>query len=75
MALMQVRKSDKSGEEIPENTGARIRIEYYDGKTVARRADLTDAEAAKLVKEFGLVEVETRPDRRGERRVRLTRPS
>ncbi|MGZ6662706.1 MAG: hypothetical protein ACXVHL_35885 [Solirubrobacteraceae bacterium] len=70
MALMQVRKSDKSGQEIQPDTGARLRLEYYDG-SVARRADLTDAEAAELVKRYGLKEVETRPQRRGERRIRL----
>ena len=70
MALVQIRKSDKSGQEIQPETGARIRLEYYDG-SVARRADLTSEEAAELVKRYGLKEVEARPDRRGERRIRL----
>lgn len=73
MALTQVRKSDKSGAEIPEGTGARIRLEYYDGETLAHRADLTTAEAAELIEAYGLQEVEPRPYRAGERRVRLKR--
>ena len=71
MALVQIRRSDKSGAEIPENSGARIRIEFYDGKTVARRADLTEKEAAELIKTYGMKEIEPRPERRGERRLRL----
>lgn len=62
MALVQARQSDKSGLMIPPGTGARVRIEFYDGKSVARRADLTDAEVDKLL---GFAkEVETRPARR-----------
>lgn len=73
MAVVQVRKSDKSGAEIPEGTGARVRLEWYDGKRTAHRADLTDAEATKLIKDFGFNEVEPRPERRGETRIRLKR--
>lgn len=65
MALVQVRQSDKSGAEIPASTGARVRIEFYDGERLARRADLTDDEAATLIEEYGLKEVEPRPERRG----------
>jgi hypothetical protein len=43
-------------------TGARVRIEFYDGKRVARRADLTDEEVQKLLP-FAH-EVEVRPNRR-----------
>lgn len=45
-------------------------MEFYDGTTVARRADLTSEEAEKLIREYGLKEVETRPTRLGERRTR-----
>lgn len=62
MALIQARKSDKSGTIMEPGEGARIRITFYDGKRVARRADLTDAEVEKLLP-FA-TEVETRPDRR-----------
>lgn len=61
MALEQVRKSDKSGTTLEPGTGARVRIEFYDGR-VARRADLTDNEVEQLL---GFArEVETRPARR-----------
>ena len=65
MALIQARKSDKSGDMIEPGTGARIRIEFYDGKRIARRADLTDAEVEKILP-FA-TEVETRPERRRSR--------
>lgn len=71
MALVQVRRSDKSGDELPAQAGARVRIEFYDGKRTARRADLTDAEADALIEEYGLKEVETRPERRGTNVPRL----
>ncbi len=71
MSIVQVRKSDKSGAEIAEGTGARVRVEYYDGERTAVRADLTDEETDRLIKEYGLYEVEPRPGRRGEKRVRL----
>jgi hypothetical protein len=62
MAIIQARKSDKSGTIMEPGTGARVRIEFYDGKRVARRADLTDAEVEKLL---GFAqEVEVRPERR-----------
>lgn len=73
MALVQVRQSDKSGDEIPASTGARVRIEFYDGSRLARRADLTDEEADELVEAFGLKEVEPRPERRGTQVPRIRR--
>lgn len=36
--------SSDSGVPLPENSGARIRIEFYDDKRPALRADLSDAE-------------------------------
>jgi hypothetical protein len=62
MALIQARKSDKSGVLIEPGQGARVRIEFYDGKRTARRADLTDDEVEKLLP-FA-TEVEVRPERR-----------
>lgn len=62
MALVQARQSDKSGLMIPRGTGARVRIEFYDGVTVARRADLTNEEVDEILS-FAR-EVETRPARR-----------
>lgn len=62
MALVQARRSDKSGLMIENNTGARVRIEFYDGQRKARRADLTDEEVAELL--GFAVEVESRPNHR-----------
>jgi hypothetical protein len=65
MALATVRKSDKSGELIPEGTGARVRIMFYDESRADRRADLTDEEIEKIL---GFAqEVVTRPERRAKR--------
>ena len=69
MALATVRKSDKSGDLIPEGTGARVRVMFYDDARPDRRADLTDAEVEKLLP--WAQEVKTRPERRGEKRLRL----
>lgn len=66
MAVVQVRKSDKSGDEIPDGTGARVRITFYDSRKTDRRADLTDAEVEELFPYTS--EVEERPARRGEKR-------
>ena len=60
---VQVRRSDKSGQEIPAGTGGRVRVMFNDDR-VDLRADLTDAEITKLVKEYKLVEVVIRPTRR-----------
>lgn len=68
MALTTVRKSDYSGAEIPEGTGARLRVIFYDDERADRRADLTDEEVEKLLS-FA-EEVKTRPERRA-RRLRV----
>lgn len=63
MALETVRRSDKSGDEIPEGTGARVRVMFYDPDRNDLRADLTDEEVKKLL---GFAEeVVPRPARRG----------
>lgn len=49
MAVETIRKSDASGDEIPEGTGARIRVLFNDPKRVDLRADLTDDEVARLM--------------------------
>ena len=64
--------SDKSGKEIPRGTGARVRVMFYDTDKVDMRSDLTDAEVAQLVKDYGLKSVEQRPQRAGEKRERRT---
>lgn len=64
--------SDKSGQEIPRGTGARVRVMFYDTDKVDMRSDLTDAEVEKLIKDYGLKSVETRPQRAGEKRERRT---
>lgn len=67
-----VYSSDKSGNEIKPGTGARVRVMFFDEGRVDMRADLTDAEVEKLVRDYKLKEVETRPTRAGERRKRVT---
>lgn len=62
MAFVQIRKSDLSGEEIPQGTGARIRIIFNAEGKDDLRADLTDAEVAKILP-FA-TPVATRPERR-----------
>jgi hypothetical protein len=62
MAVVQIRRSDKSGEEIPEGTGARVRVMFADDRDDLR-ADLTDEEVRELLP-FAQ-EVRTRPTRRG----------
>lgn len=69
MAREIVLKSDRSGKEIPKGTGARVRITFHDRSRTDRRADLTDEEVDELLGFAG--EVETRPTRRGEMRIRL----
>lgn len=71
MPVKTFRISSLSNEVIPEGTGARIRIMFNDPNRNDMRADLTDAEAAKLAKQFKAEEVEPRPERRGARRIRL----
>jgi hypothetical protein len=69
MAVVQVRKSDLSGEEIPEGHAVRVRLVYEDADIDDKRADLSIEEAERLLP-FAET-VETRPQRRGEKRVRL----
>lgn len=64
--------SDKSGQRIEPNTGGRVRIMFFDKDRVDMRADLTDAEIEKLLRDYKLKEVETRPQRAGETRRRMT---
>jgi len=71
MARGTVLWSDKSGEQIAPQTGARVRVMFYDDERVDMRGDLTDEEVARLVKEYKLKPVQARPERRGEKRVRL----
>jgi len=68
MAVVQMRRSDVSGEVIPDGTGARVRVMFADPERVDRRADLTDAEVEELLPFMS--EVEPRPQRRGEKRNR-----
>ena len=44
MAIKQARYSDLSGDEIPDGTGARIRVMFNDPRKADRKADLTDEE-------------------------------
>lgn len=60
MATETIRRSDLSGNLIPEGTGARVRIMFFDKRKPDRRLDVTDDEAAQL----GGIVVETRPQRR-----------
>lgn len=66
VAVVQMRKSDKSGVEIPDGTGARVRVMFADEEKVDLRADLTDEEVAELLP-FA-EPVQTRPDRRAPKR-------
>ena len=61
MAVVQVRKSDISGEVIPDGSGARVRVIFADDRTDLR-ADLTEEEVAQLLP-FA-IEVHERPTRR-----------
>jgi len=63
MGLQTVRFSDKSKEQIPPGTGARVRVMFYDESKPDRRADLTDEEVDRLLP--FTEEVEQRP--RGQR--------
>jgi hypothetical protein len=71
MPVKQIRVSSLSGDEIPDGTGARVRVIYNDPERTDHRADLTDAEAEKLVQQYKAEQVEPRPERRGARRMRL----
>lgn len=48
MALETIRRSDRSGDEIPTGTGARVRVIFNDDRPDLR-ADLTDEEVAELL--------------------------
>jgi hypothetical protein len=67
MPVKSVRISSVSGDIIPDGTGARIRVMWMDAKRVDMRADLTDAEAEKLARQYKAEEVEPRPERRARR--------
>jgi len=60
MPLKTVRISSKSGDVIPDGTGARVRVVFFDESKTDRRADLTDEEVAKLLPFTEEVEVRTR---------------
>ena len=62
MAIEQVRKSDASGKEIPEGTGARVRVLWNTPGKADLRADLTDEEVMELMP--WLQPVTPRPTRR-----------
>lgn len=62
MAVETIRRSDASGEDIPEGTGARIRVVWNDPEKNDLRADLTDAEVEELLP--WAKPVQPRPDRR-----------
>lgn len=70
MPVKTFRVSNLSGDIIPDNTGARVRVLFADGSRADMRADLKDEEVAKLVKAYKLEEVETRPERRAARQAR-----
>lgn len=48
MARKEVFVSDKSGEEIPEGTGASVTVKFHDARKGVRVLDITDAEAEQL---------------------------
>jgi hypothetical protein len=48
MAKKTVLVSDRSGREIPEGKGARVRITFVDARKGVRELDLTDEEASSL---------------------------
>jgi hypothetical protein len=48
VARKTIRVSDKSGQEIPEGTGATVRITFADARKGVRELDLTNAEAEAL---------------------------
>ena len=67
MPVRTVRISSLSGEQIPDGTGARVRIMWADPQRLDMRMDLSDEEAAKLAKAYKADEVDPRPDRRARR--------
>jgi hypothetical protein len=69
VALVQVRRSDASGKEIPRGTGARIRVIFNSPDKADMRADLTDEEVAEIL--HFAQPVEARPERKAARAQRL----
>lgn len=59
--------SDKSGEVIAPGTGGRIRLLFNDEERVDMRADLTDAEIEKLVRDYKMKPVQPRMTKRRKR--------
>lgn len=68
MATETIRRSDLSKAEMPDGTGARVRVMFYDDREDLR-ADLTDEEVAELLP-FA-EPVKPRPERRGPKRMQL----
>ena len=52
MPLKTIRISSKSGEVIPDGTGARVRVMFYDDSRPDQRADLSDEEVAEILLPF-----------------------
>lgn len=48
MARKEVFVSDRSGQEIPEGTGAHVTVKFNDAKKGVRVLDVTDSEADEL---------------------------
>lgn len=48
MARKSIFVSDKSGEEIPEGSGAQVTVKYNDARKGVKVLDVTDAEADAL---------------------------
>jgi hypothetical protein len=67
MPVKTIRVSSLSGDEIPDGTGARVRIMWSDQRRLDMRMDLSDEEAAELAKRYNADEVDPRPDRRSKR--------
>ena len=59
--------SDKSGISIPAGTGGRVRILFNDENKIDMRADLTDPEIEKLVRDYKLKPVQPRESARKKR--------
>lgn len=64
MPVKRMLVSSLSGDPIPDGTGARVRIMFNGPDLVDMRADLTDAEVQKVVRQIKAEEIEPRPARR-----------
>jgi hypothetical protein len=53
MARKTVLVSDKSGQAIEDGKGAKLRVTFTDARRGSREADLTDAEAERIINESG----------------------